>query len=330
MKKATKRVVAGVGATVAAVAGAFAVVRSKVSKTLLSIAMDREEPEIMRKGKEKITGSPEVEKALRASDEAAKVLESCGCKYVEIISHDGVRLAGHFYECPTANRVIIAMHGWRSSWAKDFGVISQFFHSNDCSVLYAEQRAQNDSEGEYMTFGLLERYDCLDWIDWVNDVIGETLPIYLAGVSMGATTVLMASGLDLPDNVVGVVADCGFTSPHAIWKHVVENNLHLPYSLHTSQVEKMVQKRIRMNPQEHSTVDALKKCCVPVLFIHGAEDSFVPVSMTYENYRACSAPRELLIVPGAEHGMSYIVEQRKYENTMRSFWKKYDGNISLE
>ena len=320
MKKATKRVVTGVGAAVAAAAGVFAAVRRSVSKTLLSIALDREEPNIMRKGKEKTTGSPEVAKALRTSDEAAKVLESCGCKCVEILSHDGVRLAGHFYECPTAKRVVIAMHGWRSSWAKDFGVISQFFHSNDCSVLYAEQRAQNDSEGDYMTFGLLERYDCLDWINWVNEELGESLPIHLAGVSMGATTVLMASGLDLPDNVCGIMADCGFTSPHAIWKHVVENNLHLPYSLHATQVEKMVRKRIQMSPQEHSTVDALKKCCVPVLFIHGAEDSFVPVSMTYENYQACSAPKELLIVPGAEHGMSYMVEQKKYEETMRSFW----------
>ena len=319
MKKVTKRVLAGLGVAATTAAGAFAAVRT-VSKKLLSIAMDREEPTIIRKGKDKITGSPEVANALRMSDEAAKMLEACGCVDVEIIGHDGIRLAGHFYECPTAKRIVIAMHGWRSSWAKDFGVISQLFHNNDCSVLYAEQRAQNDSEGDYMTFGLLERYDCLDWINWVNEELGESLPIHLAGVSMGATTVLMASGLDLPDNVCGIMADCGFTSPHAIWKHVVENNLHLPYSLHATQVEKMVRKRIQMSPQEHSTVDALKKCCVPVLFIHGAEDSFVPVSMTYENYQACSAPKELLIVPGAEHGMSYMVEQKKYEETMRSFW----------
>lgn len=324
MKKTTKWVAAGLGVVSTAAAGAIAGIRT-VSKKLLSIAMDREEPEILRKSKGKITGSPEVVTALQRSAEAAKVLESCGCTDVELISRDGIRLVGHFYECPTAKRIVIAMHGWRSSWAKDFGVISQFFHSNDCSVLYAEQRAQNQSEGEYITFGLLERYDCLDWIDWVNEKFGETVPIYLAGVSMGATTVLMASGLELPSNVRGIVADCGFTSPHAIWKHVVEHNLHLSYSLHDAQVEKMVQKRIKMSPQEYSTVDALKECQVPVLFIHGAEDSFVPVRMTYENYRACSAPKELLIVPGAEHGMSYIVEQEKYENTVRSFWAQHDG-----
>ena len=324
MKKVTKRVLAGLGVVATTAAGAFAAVRT-VSKKLLSIAMDREEPTIIRKGKEKITGSPEVANALQKSDEAAKMLEACGCVDVEIIGHDGIRLAGHFYECPTAKRIVIAMHGWRSSWAKDFGVISQFFHNNDCSVLYAEQRAQNQSEGEYMTFGLLERYDCLDWVNWANEEFGEAVPIYLAGVSMGATTVMMASGLELPANVRGIVADCGFTSPHAIWKHVVENNLHLSYSLHDAQVEKMVQKRIQMSPQEYSTVDALKGCHVPVLFIHGADDSLVPVSMTYENYRACTAPKELLIVPGAEHGMSYIVEQAKYEDTMRSFWAQCEG-----
>lgn len=319
MKKATKWVIAGLGAAGTAAAGAFAGIRT-ISKKLLAIAMDREEPELMRRSKAKITGSPEVANALHMSEEAAKALEVCGCTDVELISHDGIRLAGYFYECPAAKRIVIAMHGWRSSWAKDFGVISQFFHNNGCSVLYAEQRAQNRSEGEYMTFGLLERYDCLDWVNWVNHHFDDSLPIYLAGVSMGATTVLMASNLELPDNVCGIIADCGFTSPHAIWKHVVENNLHLPYSLHDAQVKKIVQKNIHMGPQDHSTVEALKECRIPVLFIHGAADRFVPVSMTYENYRACAAPKELLIVPGAEHGMSYIVEQEKYEDTVRSFW----------
>lgn len=319
MRKAAKWLLAGAGTAAAAAAGAVTAVRG-VSKKLLSIAMDREEPKILSKGKEKISGSPEVAKALQMSEEAAKILESCGCTDVEIVSQDGNRLVGHLYECPSAKRIIVAMHGWRSSWSKDFGVISQFFHSSDCSVLYAEQRAQNQSEGEYMTFGLLERYDCLDWVNWINEQFGDSLPIYLAGVSMGATTVLMASDLDLPDNVCGIIADCAFTSPHSIWKHVVESNLHLPYSLHDAQVREIVRKKICMGPQDHSTVKSLKDCRIPVLFIHGADDSFVPVSMTYENYRTCAAPKELLIVPGAEHGMSYIVEQAKYESTVRSFW----------
>jgi len=328
MKKKTKWILFGGGMAAAAAAGAYGAARS-IAKQLLSIAVDRQEPEILRKGKEKLTGSPDMAEVLRLSDSAAQTLEHCGCRDVEIVSRDGIRLAGHLYECANAERIVIAMHGWRSSWSKDFGVISQFLHSHNCSVLYAEQRGQNRSEGDFMSFGLLERYDWLDWINWVNEQSGSSLPVYLVGLSMGATTVLMTAGFELPRNVRGIIADCGFTSPHAIWKHVVENNLHLPYALHDTLVEKQLKKKINMGSQDYSTVEALQSCSVPVLFIHGTDDHFVPVSMTYENYRACAAPKQLLIVPGAEHGLSYLVEQKKYEETVRSFWSRCEGTSDL-
>lgn len=104
---------------------------------------------------------------------------------------------------------------------------------------------------------------------YINNTQGE-LPVYLAGISMGATTVLMAAGLDLPDNVRGIVADCGFTSPHAIWKHVTEENLHLSYTFHGNLVERLCQKKLRMGTKEYSTIDAMKHCRVPVLFVHRA------------------------------------------------------------
>ncbi len=108
-----------------------------------------------------------------------------------------------------------------------------------------EQRGQNNSAGDYMGFGMLERYDCLEWIKWVNEQNVEGLPIYLAGVSMGAATVLMTTDLGLPENVHGAIADCGFTSPHAIWKHVVENNLHMPYGIHEKAVNALCKKKIQ-------------------------------------------------------------------------------------
>ena len=171
-----------------------------------------------------------------------------------------------------------------------------------------------------MTFGLLERFDCLEWIRWVNDRCGESLPVYLAGISMGATTVLMAAGLQLPKNVRGIVADCGFTSPRAIWKYVAEENLKVSYAIHDTMVERMCRRKIQMGPEEYSTLDAMAVCKVPVLFIHGTEDDFVPVTMTYENYQACAAPKQLLIVPGANHGMSYLLEKDRYEQAVKAFW----------
>lgn len=115
---------------------------------------------------------------------------------------------------------------------------------------------------------------------------------------MGATTVLMTAGLKLPDNVKGIVADCAFTSPQAIWKQVVENNLHMPYSIHAAAASDLCKKRINMSSQGYSTVEAMRHCKIPVLFIHGTDDKFVPVEMTCENYKACASEKELLIVPG--------------------------------
>lgn len=80
-------------------------------------------------------------------------------------------------------------------------MVSDCWKRNRCSVLYAEQRGQGNSGGDFIGFGQIERYDCLDWIHWVSERCGTELPIYLCGVSMGATTVLMAAGLDLPENV---------------------------------------------------------------------------------------------------------------------------------
>ena len=323
MKKRTRNILIGAGvATTITAVGAAAYT---VSKSLLEFALDREAPKIFRKGKKKLSGYDEAYHRLMAEvDAAAQKLEDCGCTTVEIIGHDGIKLVGHWYENPNAQRIVVAMHGWRSSWSQDFGMIADFLHDNGCSVLYAEQRGQNSSGGDHMTFGLLERYDCLDWINWVNENTQEELPIYLAGISMGATTVLMVTGLELPGNVRGVVADCGFTSPYAIWKYVTEENLHLSYKLHGNLVERLCQRKIRMGAKAYSTVDAMHSCQIPVLFIHGADDTFVPVTMTYENYRACTAPKQLLIVPGAQHGLSYYVEQEKYEKAVNEFWKTYD------
>lgn len=158
--------------------------------------------------------------------------------------------------------------------------LPDFWAENGCSVLYVEQRGQNGSGGSHIGMGLTERFDCADWVDWATLRCGRQIPIYLAGLSMGATTVLMAAGLQLPPNVHGIMADCGFTSPHAIWKHVAEKNLHVPYGLRGVIAEALYRRKINMGAADYSTVAALKNTRIPVLLIHGAADKFVPVEMT--------------------------------------------------
>lgn len=247
------------------------------TKLLVKAAVDRDAPKAMQKAGELLSGVQQNNAFLTELAAAAKRLEGKEHETVEIISRDGTNLVGHFFPAKSPKRIVIAMHGWRTSWAYDFGTMADFLEENDCTVLYAEQRGQNSSGGNYMSFGLAERYDVLDWIDWVTERCGKELPIYLAGVSMGATTVLMAAGLDLPDNVHGIAADCGFTSPQAIWKHVISKNLHLPYALRGIMADSMFRNRLQMSTDEYSTVDALKCSKVPVLFAHGTEDHFVPI-----------------------------------------------------
>lgn len=243
---------------------------------------------------------------------------------VNITAADGTPLVGHWITAEKPKRVIISMHGWRSTWYGDNGMIFDFLHENGCSVLYPEERGQGESGGDYMGFGITERYDVLDWIKWVNERCGVKTPIYLAGVSMGATTVLMAAGVDLPENVCGIVSDCAFTSPDAIWRHIYENNLHLNYGIRGLISREVAKKIYEFDAETYSTLDALKNTNIPVLFIHGTNDHFVPVEMTYENYQACASPKNLLVVPGADHGMSYYMAKSAYEKAVKEFWKEND------
>lgn len=315
------------GAGVAA-AGAAAVGAASYASTrfLMCLAMDRQEPRIpyMEQARTKLRGTKSYGPFLSYLSQCGQYLQNTPHRTVKISGHDGQLLTGHYFEVPNPKRVIVAMHGWRSSWYGDFGMVAEFWRKTGCNVLYAEQRGQGQSGGEHISFGMIERYDCLKWVDWVNEQTGQKLPVYLAGVSMGATTVLMASGLKLPSNVRGVLADCGFTCPDAIWKHVAEKNLHLMYPLHRGMADVLCRQKIRMSPSSCSTVEALKKSSVAVFLAHGAQDRFVPVEMTYENYMACPGHKHLLIVPGADHGMSYYLEKEQYEQMVLHFFKCYD------
>ncbi|MBQ7932220.1 MAG: alpha/beta hydrolase [Clostridia bacterium] len=331
MKKAKiKNILIGSTIAAAGIAGAAAVSHA-ITEYLMRVALDRQAPKSMVKSQEKMMGEKQNRELVARIRNAAASLEERVTETAEITAEDGTRLVGHWWPCEKPKRVVIAMHGWRSTWSQDFGIIADFWHDSGCSILFAEQRGQGNSGGDYMGFGLTERFDCRDWVNWVNEKTDMLLPVYLGGVSMGAATILMASGLDMPDNVAGIVADCGFTSPYAIWKHVVQDNFHLSYDgIRSAAATDLCRRKIQTAANSYSTTEALKNTDIPVLFIHGTDDHFVPVEMTYENYKACASEKHLLIVPGAEHAMSYLADKAAYENAIRNFWKLYDYRTELK
>ncbi|MBQ7094871.1 MAG: alpha/beta hydrolase [Clostridia bacterium] len=306
--------------------GAGAFFSYALTKRLFGIALERngakkiENIPIVR---EMVSGILPQKEFLCALRKGEKQLRSLPTQKIEIKGADGIPLVGHWYPAKNPARTIIAMHGWRSSWARDFGLIASFWHKAGCNVLFAEQRGQGESGGEHMSFGLIERQDCLCWIQWVNQRMGK-FPLYLAGISMGAATVLMAADLGLPCNVKGIIADCGFTSPHAIWKHVSEKNLHLSYRLRGQLADHFCKKTLQVGANDFSTLDALCQSTIPILLIHGKEDHFVPVEMTYENYKACAGPKRMLIIPHADHGMSYYSAPDAYQKELLNFFATFD------
>jgi len=292
---------------------------------LMKVAFDREAPKSIKKVQNSIANSEENHDFVLDLEIASRQLQKNCTEIFTITAKDGTELTAHYRPCPDPERLVIAFHGWRSSWSMDFGTIADEWYDMHCNVLFVEQRGQNNSGGDMMGFGVLERFDACDWANFAAEKLAGDLPVYLAGVSMGAATVLMATGLDLPSCVHGILADCGFTSPDNIWRHVLQDNLHLPYD--ESIYELLAKQKVGIESRTVSTTEALKYNHIPIIFAHGTDDGFVPVTMTYENYKACIAPKRLFIVPGADHGMSHSVDPKGYQAAVAAFFKDFDDIV---
>ena len=181
----------------------------------------------------------------------------------------------------------------------------------------------SESGGKAISFGVHERRDCLAWARWAEERFHPSA-MYLDGISMGAATVLMASEFDLPASVRGIIADCGYTSPRDILCKVIRQ-CHLPVTPVYFLVRLGARVFGRFDPEAASAARALEKCRVPVLFIHGEADDFVPCDMSRENCAHCAAPKALVTVPGADHGFSYLVDREGVEAALKRFFRETNG-----
>ncbi len=251
--------------------------------------------------------------------EGKSELEAMPSERCEMTSHDGLRLVGKLYRAEgETNKYIICMHGYRSS-SEDFMCAMSFFMSQGYNVLAIEQRAHGDSEGKWITFGVKERYDALSWCNYLIEKYGSDIKIILDGLSMGATTVLLASGLDLPKNVKGIIADCGFSSPWDIVTEVARRDMHIPKFPLLYLMLPTVRLLCGFGLKEASTVDAVKNSNLPILYVHGLADDFVPHEMSVKAYEARPENSRLVSVENATHGMSYVVDEERCKKELAYF-----------
>ena len=238
---------------------------------------------------------------------------------VSIKTFDGLTLTGVYYEYAPGAPMEIMFHGYRGNRERDLsgGVFRCF--SLGRSALLVDQRAALDSDGNTIAMGIHEHKDCLKWVEFAVEKFGPDVKIILTGISMGAATVMMAAGCDLPENVIGVLADCGYTSVKEIMHHVA-GKMHLPPKLCWPFIKLGAKIFGRFDPEETSPVEALKKAKVPVIFFHGEEDSLVPCWMSKACYEACASRKRLVTIPGAEHGLSFPTDPERYLKEVRVFF----------
>lgn len=238
---------------------------------------------------------------------------------ISIQSFDGLPLWGTYFEYAPGAPIEILFHGYRGHANREMSGAVRRCHSLGHSALIVDQRAGGRSGGHVITFGINESRDCVSWATYVSQRWPEC-SIILAGVSMGAGTVVMATARDLPKNVIGVLADCGYTSPKDIIKKVIAVDLKLPANLAYPFVQLGARLFGGFNIDELAPIDAVRNTPVPILFIHGADDTFVPTQMSVLCHEANPTSTRLHIIPNAGHGLAYPVDQEGYIKAARDFF----------
>ncbi len=242
-----------------------------------------------------------------------------------IKSDDGLRLHATYFpgiDGGNPDKAVICFHGYTSEAMSDYSSISNYYLKKGYSMLLVDARAHGQSEGKFIGFGCKDRYDALKWIDWMIKKAGNGIRIVLMGNSMGGATVLMASGLNLPEQVKGIVSDCAFTSPKAVFTHVLHSMYHLP-AFPMIQIADFVNRKMAgYGLDECNAAKEVQKAKLPILFIHGDKDTFVPCSMCDELYASCASQKTKLIVKGAGHCESYYKNTKAFEDALDKFWKE--------
>ncbi len=248
-------------------------------------------------------------------------MEKVPFEQVYITSSDGLKLAARYYHFSDSAPLQIQFHGYRSTAVRDFCGGFLLAKRMGRNVLVVDQRAHGKSEGKTICFGIKEKYDCLDWIKYSINRFGD-IPIMLTGVSMGAATVLMASELELPENVKCIVADCPYSSPYEIIAYQCKE-MGIPSKIGMPFVCLGARIFGNLKLSGEGAEKAVKNTKVPILLVHGDADDFVPCEMSKKIYAANPKMITFEIFPDAAHGISFIKDTERYEKLYYSLYEKY-------
>ena len=243
------------------------------------------------------------------------------CEFVSILSHDGLKISGRYYHVKDGAPLDICFHGYRSHPFTDFSGGTELCFQMEHNVLLIDERAHGRSEGRTISFGILERLDLPCWVDYAIRRFGDDVQIFLFGVSMGGATVLMASDLELPENVKAIIADCPYANPLDVILCVGKGTsfpgwLIKPFAILSARIYG------GFDLLETDAVRAVKNTKVPILILHGEDDRYVPCSMSESVAQANPEMVRRFTFPGAAHGISYLVDTPRYQKIVKAFIQK--------
>ncbi len=234
---------------------------------------------------------------------------------ISIVSGDGLTLRADLLRGSGTGVTVMFFHGYKSEPACDFAAMYDFYRSLGHDLIYVHMRAHGKSGGEYIGFGALDRYDVVRWTDKAAGLFPDNR-IYLHGMSMGAASVLQSMDLELNENVRGVIADCGYSELGTLFRSLVGTLYHLPV-MFVDVFEYMNVIKAGYGFEEASSVRSVSAAKVPLVYICGDSDRYVPKDMAMQIYNACRSPKRLLLVPGAGHAASYMCAKDEYEALVR-------------
>lgn len=237
---------------------------------------------------------------------------------VSILSTDGLRLYGRFYRFKADAPLILFFHGFHGIYAWDGYGFFRICKESGINLLMVDERAHGKSAGNVITFGVMERCDCKSWAEYAMKRFGKNTDVVLAGVSMGAASVMMSCELGLPENVKAIIEDCGYSEPAAIIKETIRM-MKLPVKLFYPLLKFCARFFGCFDLEAADAVRAVGQSTLPMLFIHGERDMIVPSLMEQELYEACKAKKECVQIAGAGHANSAMTDYDTYKKVILQF-----------
>lgn len=240
---------------------------------------------------------------------------------------DGIDLQGYFLEAkePT-NKFVIFAHGYLGN-AFDMTLFGKYYYEELGFHLFTpDLRGHGESGGNYIGFGWHDRLDLIKWVDEIIAQFGEDVEIVLHGLSMGAATVLMVSGEDLPQQVKAIIADSPYTSVYDLFAYQLKRMFHLPDRLFLPMTSVVTKQKANYSLKEASALEQVKKTSVPILYVHGESDTFVPTRMSEELYEATTSEKHLVTFPNSNHGEAVVLHREEFFEVVREFVERYMTN----